>query len=134
MILYRVNIPKQSTYAAVDGKYYDAVWVEANNPNTAVLDAIRWYDLFIGKRDRTAREKPAAFMAPPTVRLSPDEIRLHQYNVWYAVDGFKKLDKIAVFAYGRNKDDAVRIALEYGRYGVSRHHVTGLSYVERAAD
>lgn len=132
MLTFRVFVPKAPYYTKFDGMKFDTIYMDAMNASTALLDAVRWYDTFINKRDKDT--DPSTYrtaLVSGNVRPKPGEYRVHQYIVWYAIDGENGQDKVAVFSYGRNDAEVIRIAKRYGVTIYPSNQLRGILRVER---
>lgn len=133
MLTFKVCIQKSRFYIENDSTDVDYVYVEANNPSTAKLDAVRWYDTFINKRDKNIPVTASnCSVYVSTKKVPRDAYHIYQYIIWYkvgAIDG--GVDQVAVLAYGRTEQEAKRIAGKYGKISVHRDRVLGIKSIER---
>lgn len=106
---YRITIVKDSKSMRDNSELdTDIVWVEAHNPETAKLMAIRWYDRFIGKRSKKHDVQWHAYQNKDTYRRG--QYLLHQ---WYFFHRLIDNAVIATWGYGTNRDQAMAMSRAY---------------------
>lgn len=133
MITFKVRIQKSRFYIENDCVDSDYVYVDANNPSTAILDAVRWYDMFINKRDKNVPVTASnCNLFPSTKKVPRAAYHIYQYIIWYKIDDIDgAVDQVAVFAYGRSTQEAKRIAGKYGKIFFHRDRVLGIKSIEK---
>lgn len=109
IMLYRCAIFRNQKKIVPGQRSADSFWIYANNPTTARIHAIRWFDMFIGNRNYS-REVGVNryFDSHPAMRTEPI---IYQYICWHKLRRYGKL--IASFSYGRNAKEAREIAEKY---------------------
>lgn len=130
MLLFRMVIPRIALPDADVDRTSDTIYVEANNPETALIGGVRWYDTFFNCRDKESEREIIPTMVPPTTVIRGGA-KIKRYDVWYKVR-HSNIKRVAVFAFGRSTDEAMHYADKYGKFAVSQSKLDGVGSVERA--
>lgn len=112
MLLFRCTIYKNKRkFNVLKEPDHEIVWVEAHNQESAMLMAIRWYDEFHKPdlRNRNAKIEVRLYTRD-TAKIYPGQHYIKSWYFWHQLSDGKK---IATRGYGRNEQEAFRIAKKF---------------------
>lgn len=109
-MVFSVKVLRSGVGAVVDRN--SMFYIYANNPESAFLKALRWYDFYVGNRDKSIDARQALTLTE--IRALPRNpgnlIQVYSYIVWYITNDGKYVGSLA---FGRNKNEAITMAKKY---------------------